>query len=113
MDKPNLRRLWIGVVEVLTDPSTGKGDTRAFTNVVTWADDSTAYLNSVNSAFNDYGWTILGIENARPFLESEEFTADLSDVIERAKSNSKACIFSAFHYYSSPPTWSLKLAAGS
>jgi hypothetical protein len=95
--------LWIGVVEVLTEPSSG-GDTRAFTNVVTWATSVSTYLARVTSVFFEYGWTVLGSENVRPVDSGAEFDQEIVEIIERARTNPDACIFATFHYYPSKPS---------
>lgn len=98
-----MKELWISVVEVLTDSNAGGGDTRAFTNVVTWASSVADYVNSVSAVFEKYGWVVLGTENARPIAREIGFNEEISDIIERAKINPEACIFGAFHYYPSRP----------
>lgn len=96
-----MNELWIGVVEVLTEPSCGDGDTHAFTNVVTWAATASDYVASVTSVFAEYGWTVLGTENERPVAGETGFDEDITEIVEGAKQNPKACIFAAFHYYPS------------
>ncbi|MGA2672396.1 MAG: hypothetical protein ABSE99_04130 [Terracidiphilus sp.] len=98
-----MQELWIGVVEVLTEPSIGEGDTRAFTNVVSWAKTASDYVDSVTLVFAEYGWTVLGIENERPVASETDFNEEIADIIERAKQNPNACIFATFHYYPSKP----------
>jgi len=95
--------LWIGVVEVLTEPSIGSWDTCAFTNVVAWATNASDYLNSVTAVFGEYGWTVLGAENVRQVADETGFSGEITETIERAKQNPKACIFATFHYYPSKP----------
>jgi hypothetical protein len=85
------KKLWIGVVEVLTEPGCGDGDTRAFTNVVTWANSVAGYGTSVTEVF----------ESARPIDSESEFDEEIGEIIERAKTNPKACIYATFHYYPS------------
>ena len=98
-----MKRLWIGVVEVLTEPDTMEGDTRAFTNVVTWATTASDYVASVTTVFEEYGWTVLGAENARPIVASEGFNEEMTEIIERAKTNPNACIYATFYSYPSRP----------
>lgn len=95
--------LWIGVVEVLTDPGSGAGDTRAFTNVIAWATSVSNFGARVTSVFSEYGWNVLGIENARPIRAEMDFDEEIVEIIERARTNSNACIFATFHYYPSRP----------
>lgn len=99
-----MKELWIGVVEVLTDPSTGDTNTRAFTNVVTWATSISSYLANVTNVFSGYQWTVLSSENVRPIDFEAEFDEEIVEIIERAKINPNACIFATFHYYPSKPS---------
>jgi hypothetical protein len=98
-----MKELWIGVVEVLTEPSAGDGDTRAYTNVVTWAESVSSYIDQVTAVFAEYGWTVLGSKNIRPVDPNDSYSEDVAEVIQRAKANPKACIFARFHYYPSKP----------
>jgi hypothetical protein len=98
-----MQELWIGVAEVLTEPNIGDGDTRAFTNVVTWATTASDYVDSITSVFAEYGWTVLSTENERPVANETGFDEDIAEIIERARHNPKACIFATFHYYPSKP----------
>jgi hypothetical protein len=98
-----MKSLWIGVVEALTEPSSGDGDTRAFTNVVTWANSAAGYATAVTEVFLEYGWTVLGVENARPVDSETGFNEEIAEIIERAMTNPKACIYATFHYYPSNP----------
>jgi hypothetical protein len=98
-----MKQLWIGVVEVLLEPTALNGDTRAFTNVVTWANGTSEYADSVTTVFAGYGWTVLGIENERPIDCETNFSEEIAEIIESAKTNPNACIFATFYSYPSPP----------
>ncbi|WP_348262453.1 hypothetical protein P8935_21975 [Telmatobacter sp. DSM 110680] len=98
-----MAELWIGVAEVLTDPSSGDGDTRAFTNVIVWATSVSTFFAKVTSVFSEYGWTVLGTENVRPVGLEVNFDEEITEIIERAKTNPNACIFATLHYYPSKP----------
>jgi len=99
-----MRELWIGLVEVLTEPGVGSGDTRAFTNVVTWASTVSGYVDSVTKVFTEYGWSVLGTESERPIAGESGFSEEITEIIERAQLNPKACIFATFYYYPSKPS---------
>ena len=99
----SMQELWIGVVEVLTEPSLGDGNTRAFTNVITWATSASDYNNAVTTVLAEYGWTLLCTENERPIAGETGFDEEITEIIERARQNPKACIFATFHYYPSKP----------
>jgi len=46
---------------------------------------------------------VLGTENERPVAGETGFDEDITEIVEGAKQNPKACIFAAFHYYPSKP----------
>ncbi len=98
-----MKQLWIGVVEVLLEPAALDGDTRAFTNVVTWANNTSDYVDSVTRVFAGYGWSVLGTENERPVDIETDYTDEIAEIIERAEANPNACIFATFYSYKSPP----------
>jgi hypothetical protein len=95
-----MKRLWIGVVEALAGPSTLEGNTCALTNVVAGAKTESDYVASLMKVFENYGWTVLGVENGRPIDSVEGCSEEIADIIERAKANPLACIYSTF--FSSP-----------
>jgi hypothetical protein len=99
-----IRELWIGVVEVLTESSAGDGDTRAFTNVVTWASTVSDFVDSVIPVFTEYGWTVLATGNARHVANEGGFSEEITEILERAEQNPKACIFATFYYYPLKPS---------
>lgn len=94
------RELWAATVEVVTNPS-DTGDTRAFTNAVSWASSASEYSAVVREVFESYGWVLIGVENCRPVSHSSEAGAELAELIQRAQSNPNACIYGTFHYYPS------------
>jgi hypothetical protein len=94
--------LWTGRVEVLTPP-TEFGDTKAYTNVVTWAVDAQGYERRVASVFEEYGWVLIGVEDSAPIANYEDVGEFVSEAAARAKDNLNACIYGTFHYYPSRP----------
>jgi hypothetical protein len=95
-----MKELWTGLVEVLTPP-TGIGDTKAFTHVVTWARNSQEFRDQVESVFEEYGWSLIGVEECSPVPAHESLDDEMSEVVARAKGNPKACIYTTFYYYPS------------
>jgi hypothetical protein len=95
-----MKELWTGRVEVLTPP-TEFGDTRAFTNVVTWASNAEEYKTHVANVFEKYGWVLLGIEESYPVAKFIIDDDEMLDAFERASGNPDACIYLTFHYYPS------------
>jgi hypothetical protein len=96
-----MRQLWIGLVEVLTEPNDDEGNTRAFTNVIAWAESAEGFATCVSGVLEEYGWTVLGTEDARPVSSESGFSEEIAEIIKRAQSIPKACIFSTLHYYPS------------
>jgi hypothetical protein len=91
---------WIGRVEVLT-PATDRGDTKAFTNVITWARNPDEFRTTVAGVFDEYGWSLLGVEDCHPVASRTGYDAEFLEGIERARGNLNACIYPTFHYYPS------------
>jgi hypothetical protein len=97
-----MKKLWTGQVHVLTPPAQG-GDTRAFTNVVTWADDAEDFAAAVAKIFARRHWTVLDVKLCMPAADCKVMTAELADQVERAKEEPDACVFGTLHYYPSKP----------
>jgi glutamate/tyrosine decarboxylase-like PLP-dependent enzyme len=95
-----MKRLWIGTVELLTEPGRD-GHTRAFTNVIAWANELADYKETVESVVSKYQWTLLTVEHARPIEDGEEFNQEINEIIATAKSNANACIVATLHYHPS------------
>jgi len=97
-----MKELWTGRVEVLTLP-TEFGDTRAFTNVVTWARDTQDFRDQVAPVFEEYGWSLIGVEECGPVSACDPIGEEVFAAVERAREIPKACIYTTFHYYPSKP----------
>ena len=66
------KQLWIITAEILVKPSDlASGDTKGFTNVVTWADSPKTAEQKMSEVLKSYGWEVLGIESARPSTTQE------------------------------------------
>jgi len=55
----------------------------------------------VAHVFEEYGWSLLGVEECGPIGLRSGFDEELSEAIELAKGNLNACIYTNFHYYPS------------
>lgn len=97
-----MKELWTGRVEVLTEP-TDFDDTKAFTNVVTWAADAQQFKDRVASVFEEYGWTLIGVEECGPVTAYDSLGEEVCEAAQSAKDNPNACIYTTFHYYPSKP----------
>ena len=94
------RQLWVITAELLVKPGDlPSGDTKGFTNVVTWAESAKAAQQKVSQVLKSYGWEVLGIEAARPFDDSRRYDDDLLDIVDRARTNPNACVFGTVFSY--------------
>lgn len=99
------RQLWIVTAEILVKPGElASGETKGFTNVVTWADSSKMAQQKVLEVLKSYGWEVVGIEAVRPFDESRSYSDDLLNIVDQARSNPNACIFGTVFSYK-PDQW--------
>jgi hypothetical protein len=53
----------------------------------------------VSEVLKSYGWEVLGIEAERRFDDSKNYTEDLLDIADRAKTNPDACIVGTVFSY--------------
>ncbi len=97
-----MKEIWTARVEVLTPPCS-TGNTKAFTNVVLWAEDQPDIKKIVSEVFAKYSWSVLGVENCVRAADCEVISSELAEQIETAKPLPKACIFGTLHYYPSRP----------
>lgn len=92
--------LWVITAEILVKAGDlPSGETKGFTNVVTWADSPETAQQKVSEVLKSYGWEVLGIEAARPFDESRSYNDDLLEIVDQARSNPNACIFGTVFSY--------------
>ena len=94
--------LWTGRFELLTPPSEW-GDTGCFTNVVAWAENEDDFRMKVSKIFQTYSWFVVDAESCKRIDDCENFSAEMSEQIETAKSNSNACVYGTLHYFPSKP----------
>lgn len=97
-----MKELWTAQVRLLTPPAEF-GDTKAFTNVVAWAEDAENFTAAVSSIFARRHWSILGVQQCQRAADCTAMTEELSEQIEQAKSQPGICIFGTLHYYPSKP----------
>jgi hypothetical protein len=92
--------LWIVTTEIVLRPGDlPSGETKAFVNVVTWADSSKMAEVKVSRCLESYGWHIISIEDSRPIDEGRVYEEDIADIIDQARVNPKAIIYGTMHTY--------------
>jgi hypothetical protein len=92
--------IWIGTIEVYyAHPETPSVWEPAFTTVTTWACNSEEFSQKCTRMLASHGWKLLGVEQANPVSDDDEFGEDVEDMLERTKSNPNAIIYGTFHTY--------------
>jgi hypothetical protein len=97
-----MQELWMGQVHILTPPAEF-GNTRALTNVVTWAEDAEDFTARVAAIFARRHWTLLNVQHCRPAGDCKAVIEEVAEQIEQAKNKPGACVFGTLHYYPSKP----------
>jgi uncharacterized metal-binding protein len=95
-----MKELWTATVEIMTLP-TDSGNTKAFTNIVAWAESAQDYGGRITELLAIDGCSVLTIENCIRVAECNDIPEELERLIERAKTNPLDCIFGTLHYYPS------------
>jgi hypothetical protein len=94
------QQLWVVTAEILVKPGDmASGETKGFTNIVTWANSPETAQQKISQVLKGYGWEVLGIESARRFDESGSYSDELLDIVEKAKTNPNACIYGTVFSY--------------
>lgn len=95
-----MEELWVITAEILVEPGDlSSGCTKAFVNVVTWADSPSTAQERLSRCLESYGWHLVGIEAAHPFDEARSYSDELVEIVEQARTNPQACIIgTAFSY---------------
>ena len=93
------KRRWVGVVELrYTTAAAPEREKRAFTNISTWADDYDEFCAKSKEMVENYGWQLLGIEQADPVAEGRNLVGDPRH--DRAdQANPSAVLYGTFHNY--------------
>lgn len=97
-----MKELWIAAIEVVTAPNSS-GNTRAFTNVVTWAEDADDFSVVTAAIFGRRDWSIASIHRCKRVDECPDLDADVAEQVERASAEPGSCIFGTLFYYPSKP----------
>ena len=94
------QQLWVITAEILVEPGyLASGNTKGFTNVVTWADSAKTAEQKVSEVLKSHGWEVLGIEDTRLFDESRSYDDEVLDIVDQAKTNPNACIIGTVFSY--------------
>jgi hypothetical protein len=97
-----MKALWTAQVHLLTPPNS-VGNTKAYTNIVCWANDAEDYASIITHLFEQRGWFVLDIESCKLVEECSVIPEELASQIERAKALPSNCVLGTLHYYPSRP----------
>jgi hypothetical protein len=94
------QQLWVITAEILVKPGDlSSGDTKGFTNIVTWADSPKTAQQKVWEVLKSYGREVLGIEAVRRFDDSRNYDDDILEIVDQARTNPDACIIGTVFSY--------------
>lgn len=92
--------LWIVTSEIVLKPDDlPSGNTKAFVNVVTWADSSKMAEDKVSRCLESYGWSVISIEDSHPVDEDRIYEEEIADIIDQARVNPNAVIYGRMWSY--------------
>ena len=95
-----MKDIWTAQVHLLTPPAE-HGDTKAWANVVAWAEDAEDFATTISAIFARRHWSILGIQQCMPAAECKAMIAELAQQVEEARLRPGSCIFGTLQYYPS------------
>jgi len=99
-DKLPKGELWIVTAEIVLQPGDlASGKTKAFVNVVTWADWSKMAEETVSRCLESYGWYVISIEDSHPVEDDRIYEEDIADIIDQARVNPNAVIYGTMFSY--------------
>ena len=97
--RPKLE-LWIVTIEIVEKPGDLRSrNTKAFVNVVTWADSSKMAEDKVSRCLESYGWYVFSIEDSHPVDEDRVYEEEIADIIDQARGNPNAVIYGRMWSY--------------
>jgi hypothetical protein len=95
-----LPAIWIGTIEISwSDEKTPTVFQPAFTVVTTWATSPEEFRDKCVRMLENYGWNLLGVEQAKPVPNDGEFSEEVEDMLTRTRTNPNAIIYGTFHSY--------------
>lgn len=97
-----MNALWTAQVHLLTPPNS-VGNTKAYTNIVCWAEDAEEISATIPRVFEQRGWFVLDIALCKRVEECAVVPEELASQIERAKTQPSSCVLGTVHYYPSRP----------
>ena len=102
MEQSTEKNIWIGMVQVLSLPSSEilQGVSGAYVNVLTWASNPTEFREKAKELMDYLGLKLVGVEDEEPLSEREkrgEVDADIAQVASEVKDNPKSIRYMTFH----------------
>ena len=95
-----MESIWKVVAEILVEPGDlPSGSTKAFANIVTWADSASIAKEKIAGYLGSYKWQLLSAEDAQVVDEGHDYGDDINQMIEKAQGNPQAIILGRFLSY--------------
>jgi hypothetical protein len=95
-----METLWMVTCEVLVKPSElPSGNTKAFVNVLTWADSPQAAEGKISRYLESFEWHLIGTEDSHPIDDGRTYEGEMAEIIQKARSNPEAIILGRLFSY--------------
>jgi hypothetical protein len=95
-----MESIWLITCEILVEPGDlASGQTKAFANVVTWADSQDSVTSKIKRYLESFKWHLISFENAHPVDDGRAYSEEVWDLIDRARTNPQAIILGTFFSY--------------
>jgi len=95
-----METIWLITCEILVEPDDlASGQTKAFANVITWADSPDSATSKAKQYLERFKWHLISFENAHPVDDDREYSEEVWDMIDRARTNPQARILGTFFSY--------------
>jgi hypothetical protein len=102
MEQSTEKSIWIGMVQVLSLPSSEilQGVSGAYVNILTWAANPSEFRDKAKELMDYLGLKLVGVEDEEPLSKREErgdVDADIAQVALEVKDNPKSIRYMTFH----------------
>jgi hypothetical protein len=95
-----MQTMWMVTSEVLVEAGDlPSGSTKAFVNVIAWADSVDTLKDKLSCYLESYNWHLISIEKAQPIDESRDYGEEVAEMIAKTRNNPDAIILGRFFTY--------------
>jgi hypothetical protein len=95
-----MEKMWLILTEVIGDSQHSSSDSKiGFMNITTWADSKESASEKIRLYIESFGWHLVSVEKADLIDETSSYGEDVSEMIDRTRTNLNAIILGTFHTY--------------